>query len=219
MLLIRHVCLLFMFFNTFEFAEAETIQYEHIKNTFANRCSACHNSHMASRNGRLNWNKETVANSSKVLIKHFVVDSEMMPKKWSDKFNKWPEQERVLFQGWLDSRTFEDVGLSEGESVESEITWPVVEDSEAKQIFEKLNCQKCLSLYPKILNRATSGRAGDEMYWSVYYLGDSSMSDEDRKQYLAWSTDDLIRVASWLSVRAGTEVSYQWIKVRSRLGR
>lgn len=197
---------------------AVEIPFSAVKNVFENRCSACHNTHFQSRNGTYNWNDELLTTQSKEMIHQAVIMTARMPKKWTEKYSKWPKFERDLFRGWLEGRSYAEVGVPEGTIVSPDISWPPMNRDDAVTIFEQRQCDKCLQLLPSIDNTARGVEAANDLYWAVYYLG-GPLTEIERNSYLQWTTDDLIRVASWLKTVSATEVSYQWIKVRATLGR
>lgn len=204
--------------NTAYASEHELIRYEHVAQIFENRCSACHNEHMQQRNGLPSWSNASVATSRRGAFQILVVDTEMMPKKWSEKFRDWPTVEQKLFQGWLDNKSFLDAGISSSDKIPPLAEWSRPSDEKVEQIFKKNNCLFCLDTTSQ-MTVANRHELGNQIYWRVFYLGLPPNSDDDRQQLLRWTFDDLVTVASWLKMKCETEVSPQWIKVRASLGR
>lgn len=194
------------------------IGYKDVKVIFENRCSACHNAHMNARNGLPNWSVESVANARREVIGQFVVDLQIMPKKWSAKFKDWPEAEQKVFKGWVEKLSFRDAGVDETIAIAPTVPWPTVNDADVDRIFRNRDCNYCEETKEK-MNATNKQELGSQMYWRVFYLGMPPHSEDERKSYLLWTFDELTAVASWLRSTCQVDVSQQWIKVRSELVR
>lgn len=191
------------------------IDYLDVVPIFQERCSACHNPHIAKRNGLVDWSVRAQAEERRGAIRSFVIETEMMPKKWSEKFSAWSDDERRLFKGWVESKSFFEAGLSTTVQLKSSVAWRNVTESEIDELFTRKNCRFCTQMKSQ-MDGGNRLELGNTLYWGLFYLGNPPADSKERKNFLSWSFEELVVAASWLR-QLGVEVSPQWIHVRSNL--